>query len=195
MNALAELIHCTGVGHLISCLIKCRKVSYKACNLAGNVYDLVYAVSQDLWKGFRVNAVSWRIQNDHVRFLRHFIQHFQHISGYKAAVADAISCCVFSGSFYRIFHNLHADHLAGNGRRKLGNSAGSTVKVKYYLISGSSYVCTHLGIQDLRRQGVWLEEGKRADLKLQPKKFFVEIILSIKDLRLITLYHIGQRII
>ena len=48
MNALAELIHCTGVGHLISCLIKCREVSHKTCNLAGNVYDLVYAVSQDL---------------------------------------------------------------------------------------------------------------------------------------------------
>lgn len=48
MNALAELIHCTGVGHLISRLIKCREVSHKTCNLAGNVYDLVYAVSQDL---------------------------------------------------------------------------------------------------------------------------------------------------
>ena len=98
MNPLTELIHCTGVGHLIPCFIKCRKVSYKACNLAGNVYDLVHPISQNLRKGFRVNAVSWRIQNDHVRFLRHFIQHFQHISGYKAAVADAISLAAFTAS-------------------------------------------------------------------------------------------------
>ena len=190
MNALAELIHCTGVGHLISCLIKCREVSHKTCNLAGNVYDLVYTVSQDLWKGFGVNAISGRIKDDHIRFLRHIIQNLQHIPGNKTAVINAVKCSVFSGGFYCVFHDLHTDHLAGNRRCKLCNSSCSAVKIKHYLISGISYIFPHLGIQDLCSQGIWLEKGKGADLKFQSKKFFIEIILSIKDLRLVALYHI-----
>ena len=88
-------------------------------------------------KGFGVNAISGRIKDDHIRFLRHIIQNLQHIPGNKTTVIDAVKCSVFSGGFYRVFHDLHADHLAGNGRRKLGNGAGSAVKIKHYLISGS----------------------------------------------------------
>ena len=100
-------------------LLMPQEVSHKTCNLAGNVYDLVYAVSQDLWKGFGVDAISGRIKDDHIRFLRHLVQNLQHIPGNKTAVINAVKCSVFSGGFYRVFHDLHTDHLAGNRRCKL----------------------------------------------------------------------------
>ena len=78
-----------------------------------------------------------------------------------------------------------SDHLAGNGRRKLGNGAGSAAKVKHHLVSGISYIFPYLGIQNLRSQGIWLEKGKCADLKFQSSFPFKRMVALPRRIKII----------
>ena len=72
--------------HMISVCLKYLQIARKARGLAGNVDDTRNAVLNDLWQRFRMNAVSWRVQNDQIRLFLDGIQYLQYISRDKLAV-------------------------------------------------------------------------------------------------------------
>ena len=78
-----ELIHAHPSHRLISSLKKCRNISRQTGGLAGNIEDLLHAVSKDLGKRLGVNAVPGRIQNDQIGLLFNPIEDLQYISGNK----------------------------------------------------------------------------------------------------------------
>ena len=77
-----------------------------------------------LWDGFH----PWRIQNDHIRFLRQIIQDFKDIPCNKFTITQVIQCCILLCSFYCLFHNFHTYHFVRYGGCKLGDRSGSAVR-------------------------------------------------------------------
>ena len=93
MNSLTKLINAAGFFQLISCRQKCRKISCQAGRFAGNIYNMVYPIRKNLRQCFGMDSIPWRIQNDHIRFLRQIIQDFKDISCNKFAITQVIQCC------------------------------------------------------------------------------------------------------
>ena len=61
--------------------------------IAGNIYNMVYPIRKNLRQCFGMDSIPWRIQNDHIRFLRQIIQDFKDISCNKFAITQVIQCC------------------------------------------------------------------------------------------------------
>lgn len=62
-----ELIYAACLFQTITCCKKCLQVTCKTGRLTGNIYDTVHTVGKDLRQCFRMNAVTRRIQHDHIR--------------------------------------------------------------------------------------------------------------------------------
>ena len=90
MDSLAELIYTAGFFQVISCLQKCGKISGQAGGFAGNIDNMIYPIGEDFRQCFGMNAVSGRIQNDHIRFLSQIIQYLQYVTCNKSAVFQIV---------------------------------------------------------------------------------------------------------
>ena len=158
MNSLTKLINAAGFFQLIPCRQKCRKISCQAGRFAGNIYNMVYPIRKNLRQCFGMDSIPWRIQNDHIRFLRQIIQDFKDISCNKFAITQVIQCCILFCSFYCLFHNFHTYHFVRYGGCKLGDRSGSAVKVEHYFILRISDILTYDRIKHFRSQGIRLEK-------------------------------------
>ena len=86
MNRFTELIDATCPFKFISCCQKCRKIACETGGFAGDVDDVVYAVGEDFRQCLWMDAVSWRVEDDHIRFLSEVIEDFENVPGDKSAV-------------------------------------------------------------------------------------------------------------
>ena len=73
-HGFAELIYAAGFLEAISCLKKCLQIAGKAGCLTGNIYNPIYSIRKDFWQCLRMDSVTRRIQNDHIRFLGQIIE-------------------------------------------------------------------------------------------------------------------------
>jgi hypothetical protein len=64
-----ELIHSRCLHNLIAIFLEHLNVFHKTCRLATNIYDFLYPVSGNLWKGLWMDSFTWRVHYDNVRFL------------------------------------------------------------------------------------------------------------------------------
>ena len=142
-----------------------------------------------------MNPVPRRVEHDHVRLFLDFIEHPEHISRDKPAVRQPVMRGIFPCRRHGLLHDFHPDYLLGDGSQHLRDRAGSTKQVEHRLVPQVSRIFAHRTVKHLCRPRIGLEEGKRRNLEFHFQKLFVEIILAIQNPRLVTLHHVGQRVI
>ena len=152
MHRLTKLVHTTTPPDLIPCCQKRRQISCQAGGFAGDVDDVFYSISKDLWQGFGVDSIAWGIQDDHVGLLSDVVQDFQDVTGDETAVGEAVQGGVYFGSFYGFFHNFHANHFFRYGSKKLGNGSGAALEIEYLFLLGIANVIKDNGVKYLRCQ-------------------------------------------
>jgi len=190
MHRLTKLVDCHALFHAVAFCLKHCQISCKTARFAGNIDYAFHAVIQNLRQCFRVYAVSWRIQNDQIRFFCNIIECLQHIVRKKSAVCDAVHRCILFCRFHCLRYDLHANHLFCNSRCNLSDRSGSAVEIKDHFVFGISDVLSDRLIQNLSSSGVWLEEGKWCDLKTQFQQLLIKIVLTIQKSCLIAFYDI-----
>ena len=158
MHRLTKLIHAADLFHPIPICQKHLQISCQAGWLAGDIHQFIHSILDDLWQGLGVYSVSWRIQDDEIRFLLHLIQDLQHISSNKPAVCDPVKGGVFFGSFYCFLHDLHANDFFCHFCQDLGDGAGSAVQIKDGHIPGVSDIFSCCIVKDLSGKRIGLEE-------------------------------------
>ena len=77
-----------------------------------------------------MDSISWRVQDNEIRFLFYLIQDFQYIPCNKLAVCNTIKGSVLFGSFYCFFHDFHSDYFFCYLCQDLGDGAGSAIQSK-----------------------------------------------------------------
>ena len=137
-----------------------------------------------------MDTISRRIKDDHIRLLLDLVQHLKYIACYEFTIRKSIAESIFFCSFYCLLDDLHTNHFLCNRSQHLTDCSGSTEQIKNCLILNISDVFPDSLIQYLCSPGIWLEERKRGDLKLQSEQLFIKEILTIKDSCLITFYNI-----
>ena len=142
-----------------------------------------------------MDTVSRRIKHDDVRFFFQLIQHLKYIACYEFAVGNTVSCSVFFCSLDRFFDNLHAYHLLCHRSQHLADGSRSAEEVEHGHVTDVPDIVPHRLIEHFSALGIRLEEGKRRDLEIQTKQFFIEVVLSPEDACLVALHHVGERII
>ena len=116
MDSLAELIYTAGFFQAISCLQKCGKISGQAGGFAGNIDNMIYPIGEDFRQCFGMNAVSGRIQNDHIEFLSFFLQlgqKLKHIPADKFhPILHMVQRCVPSGLLHPELRGIDSKHMS-----------------------------------------------------------------------------------
>ena len=158
---------------------------------------MIHAVSNDLRQCLGVDAVSGGIQDDHIRLLFHFVQNLQYISGDEFAVIQSVGSGIFLCCLYGFLHDFHADNLSGRRCHELCDGTGAAVEVEHSLVTAAqvAHIISCRLVQYLRTVGVSLEKGECGDLEFQPQQFLIKKLLSVQQLRTITLHHICDGII
>ena len=77
----------------------------------------------------------------------------------------------------------------------LCDRTSTAVKVEYLSSFRVTDIFAGCLVENFRAEGICLEEGKRCDLEFQSKKLFHKEVLSVKDHRAVTLYHIRKTVI
>ena len=190
MNGLTELIDCRHLLHPVSRHLHHLKIPCKTGHLAGNINDPVHSILKNFRQCFRMDTISRRIKDDHIRLLLDLVQHLKYIACYEFTIRKSIAESIFFCSFYCLLDDLHTNHFLCNRSQHLTDRSGSTEQIKNCLILNISDVFPDSLIQYLCSPGIWLEERKRGDLKLQSEQLFIKEILTIKDSCLITFYNI-----
>ena len=86
MHSFAELVYAACLFQFVACSEECREIPGEAGGFAGDVDDVVYAVGEDFRQCLWMDAVSWRVEDDHIRFLSEVIEDFENVPGDKSAV-------------------------------------------------------------------------------------------------------------
>lgn len=90
MHSRREHIHAAYLLHLIPPRLQHLKVSRQAGRFAGDIHHLRHTVADDFLQGFRMDAVTRRIEHDIVRLLLDLINYLEHVSRDKLAVCKTV---------------------------------------------------------------------------------------------------------
>src|SRR5699024_2730902 len=195
MNRLTKLIHAACLFHPVPICQKHLQIPGQTGRLTGNVDQFVHPILNDLGQSFGMDSISWRVQDNEVRFFFHLVQNLQHVPCNKSAVCDPVESSIFFCGFHRFFHDFHSDNFFCHFCQYLRDGAGSAVQVKDCHVSGVANIFPCCIVKDLGGIRVGLEERKRCNLKLQSQDFLVEIVLSVKKSGFVASHRIRKGII
>ena len=190
-----EHIHAAHFLNLVASCLENLNVPGKTCRLAGNVYYLVDAKIDDFVYCLRVDAVPWRVKNDHVGLVLDIVYYFKNIAGNKFAVVKTVKAGVFPGGNNSLLNDFNTNNLFCDWCKNLGDGAGTAVKVEYKLVVYFSYKYTAFGVKHLCSKRVCLEKRKRCYFKLKTEKFLVYVILAVKDFSSLINYRVCKGIV
>ena len=90
MYCLTELIYTACFLQAVAGCEECRKVTGEACGFAGNIYNMVHTVGENFGQSLGMDAVTRRVENDHIRFLCEVIENLQHVSCNEFTVGKTV---------------------------------------------------------------------------------------------------------
>lgn len=112
-----EHIHAAHFLNLVASGLENLNVPGKACRFAGNVYYLVDAEIDDFVYCLRVDAVPWRVKNDHIGLVLDIVYDFKNIAGNKFAVVKTVKAGVFPGGNNSLLNDFNSHNLFATGAR------------------------------------------------------------------------------
>ena len=195
MHRLTELIHRRHLLHPVPGQLHHFQIPCQTGHLTGNVYDPIHSILQYLRQSLWMDAISRRIQHDHVRFFLQFIQHLKYIACYEFTVGNTVSRSIFFCRLHRFFNNLHTDHFTGYRSQNLTDRPCPAEQIEHRHITDITDVFPHRLIQHFRSSCIRLKKREWSDLKFQTEQFFIKEILTKEDSGLVTFHHISKRVI
>ena len=150
MHRLTKLIHRHALHDLISSCLYHLQIPRQTGHFTGNVHNLVHSVIQDFRQSLWMNPVSWRIQDDHIRFFLNLIQHFKYVPSNKFTVGKSVVCSIFFGCLHSFLDNLHTDHLFCHRRQHLRDRPSSAEQIEHCHIVDISDIITNCTVKHFR---------------------------------------------
>ena len=158
MHCSREEVDSAAPLHPVPCRLNRCQIILQTGRFAGNVYDRIHAEPQDLRHRLRMDPLTGRVQNDHIRLLFQFIDYFQDIAADEVTVRKVVPLSIADRSLHSLRHNLNTCHVLCHRRQDLGDRPGSAVEVEDDLILRISDVFPGCLIEDLRPPGIRLEK-------------------------------------
>ena len=195
MHRLTKLIHRHTLLHPVPPSQDHLQIPHQTSCLTRNIDNPFHLIIQYLRQRLRMYPIPRRIQHDHIRLLLNLIQHLKDIPRNKPAIIQPIPGSILPGSLHSLLNNLYPNHLFRHRSQHLPNRPRPAEQIKDRHILNIPDILPHRLIKHLSPSGIRLEERKRGDLEFHPKYLLIKIIFPIENPRLITLHHIGKRII
>ena len=158
MDSSREEVYGAASLYPVPCCLQRRQIILQTGRLAGYVYDRIHTKPQDLRHRLRMDPLTGRVQNDHIRLLFQFIDYFQDIAADEVTVRKVVPLRIADRSLHCFRYDLHACHVLCHRRQDLGDGPGSAVEVEDDLVLRISDVFPGCLLEYIRPPGLRLDK-------------------------------------